>query len=422
MKHFNFISNVKDNTPFDFDNFKKEAMEGLYAGKKMGGTDGVFAPMLKHLLESMLEGELEHHLQENKASGVANRRNGKTTKTVRSLQSGHFELDSTRDRNGTFEPKILAKRQLIITDELEDNVLAMYSRGMSTRDISKYVKEMYAMEISATEISSITDKVIPAMKEWRARPLDPVYPFVFMDCMFFKVKDNGSISTRAVYNILGVNMEGKKDLLGVYHAESEGAKFWLTVLTDLKQRGVEDILVACIDGLKGFPDAISAVFPKTQVQLCIVHQIRSSLRYVPEKDKKSVAADLKPIYQAINQEVGYEKLLEFEEKWGKDYPLSVKGWLDNWGNLSTYFEYAPDIRRAIYTTNAIEAMHRQIRKVTKTKGAFTSDTSLMKLFFLVVKEVSKKWTMPIRNWGLTMQQLHIKFDDRIKAFGGSNQR
>lgn len=413
---------MKDNTPFDFDNFKKEAMEGLYAGKKMGGTDGVFAPMLKHLLESMLEGELEHHLQENKASGVANRRNGKTTKTVRSLQSGHFELDSTRDRNGTFEPKILAKRQLIITDELEDNVLAMYSRGMSTRDISKYVKEMYAMEISATEISSITDKVIPAMKEWRARPLDPVYPFVFMDCMFFKVKDNGSISTRAVYNILGVNMEGKKDLLGVYHAESEGAKFWLTVLTDLKQRGVEDILVACIDGLKGFPDAISAVFPKTQVQLCIVHQIRSSLRYVPEKDKKSVAADLKPIYQAINQEVGYEKLLEFEEKWGKDYPLSVKGWLDNWGNLSTYFEYAPDIRRAIYTTNAIEAMHRQIRKVTKTKGAFTSDTSLMKLFFLVVKEVSKKWTMPIRNWGLTMQQLHIKFDDRIKAFGGSNQR
>lgn len=413
---------MKDNTPFDFENFKKEAMEGLYAGKKMGGTDGVFAPMLKHLLESMLEGELEHHLQENKASGVPNRRNGKTTKTVRSLQSGHFELDSTRDRNGTFEPKILAKRQLIITDELEDNVLAMYSRGMSTRDISKYVKEMYAMEISATEISSITDKVIPAMKEWRARPLDPVYPFVFMDCMFFKVKDNGSISTRAVYNILGVNMEGKKDLLGVYHAESEGAKFWLTVLTDLKQRGVEDILVACIDGLKGFPDAISAVFPKTQVQLCIVHQIRSSLRYVPEKDKKSVAADLKPIYQAINQEVGYEKLLEFEEKWGKDYPLSVKGWLDNWGNLSTYFEYAPDIRRAIYTTNAIEAMHRQIRKVTKTKGAFTSDTSLMKLFFLVVKEVSKKWTMPIRNWGLTMQQLHIKFDDRIKAFGGSNQR
>lgn len=420
MKHFNFISAVKDNTPFDFESFKKEAMEGLYAGKKMGGTDGVFAPMLKHLLESMLEGELEHHLQENKASGVANRRNGKTTKTVRSLQSGHFELDSTRDRNGTFEPKILAKRQLIITDELEDNVLAMYSRGMSTRDISKYVKEMYAMDISATEISSITDKVIPAMKEWRSRPLDPVYPFVFMDCMFFKVKENGSVSTRAVYNILGVNMEGKKDLLGVYHAESEGAKFWLTVLTDLKQRGVEDILVACIDGLKGFPDAISAVFPKTQVQLCIVHQIRSSLRYVPEKDKKAVAADLKPIYQAVNQEVGYEKLLDFEEKWGKNYPLSVKGWLDNWGNLSTYFEYAPDIRRAIYTTNAIEAMHRQIRKVTKTKGAFTSDTSLMKLFFLVVKEVSKKWTMPIRNWGLTMQQLHIKFDDRIKAFGGSN--
>lgn len=405
---------------FDFERFKQEAMEGLYAGKKMGGTDGVFGPMLKHLLESMLEGELENHLEESKASGTPNRRNGKTQKTVRSLQSGHFELESGRDRNGTFEPKIVAKRQLIVTEELEDNVIAMYSKGMSTRDISNYVKEMYAMDISATEISHITDKVIPAMNEWRQRPLDTVYPFVFLDCMFYKVKENGSISTRAVYNILGINRQGKKDLLGMYHAESEGAKFWLTVLTELKNRGVEDILVACIDGLKGFPEAIEAVYPQTQVQLCIVHQIRSSLKYVPEKDKKAVVADLKPIYQANNQDQGYEKLLEFEDKWGKQYPLSVKGWLDNWGNLSTYFEYAPDIRRAIYTTNAIEAMHRQIRKVTKTKGAFTSDQSLMKLMYMVVKEVSKKWTMPIRNWGLTMQQLHIKFGDRIKAFGGSN--
>lgn len=410
---------MKDKTPFDFEGFKQEAMEGLYAGKKMGGTDGVFAPMLKHLLESMLEGELDHHLEESKASGESNRRNGRTKKTVRSLQSGHFELESSRDRNGTFEPKIVAKRQLIITDELEDNVIAMYSKGMSTRDISNYVKDMYAMDISATEISHITDKVIPAMNEWRNRPLDPIYPFVFLDCMFYKVKEGGSVSTRAVYNILGITREGKKDLLGIYHSESEGAKFWLSVLTDLKQRGVEDILVACIDGLKGFPDAIEAVYPQTQVQLCIVHQIRSSLKYVPEKDKKAVVADLKPVYQANNQDQGYEKLLEFEDKWGKKYPLSVKGWMDNWGHLSTYFEYAPDIRKAIYTTNAIEAMHRQIRKVTKTKGAFTSDQALMKLMFMVINDISKKWTMPIRNWGLTMQQLHIKFGDRIKAFGGS---
>ena len=404
---------------FDFEGFKEEAMKGLYAGKKMGGTDGVFAPMLKHLLESMLEGELDHHLQESKASGESNRRNGKTKKTVRSLQSGHFELESGRDRNGTFEPKIVAKRQLIITEELESNVLAMYARGMSTRDISNYIKEMYAMDISATEISNITDKVIPAMTEWRNRPLESIYPFIFLDCMHFKVKENGSVQSRAVYNILGINREGKKELLGVYLSENEGAKFWLSVLSELRQRGVEDILVACVDGLKGFPEAIESVYPKTQIQLCIVHQIRTSLRYVPEKDKKAVVADLKPIYQAVNQEQGYEKLLEFEDKWGKKYPLSVKGWLDNWVNLSTYFEYSPEIRRAIYTTNAIEAMHRQVRKVTKSKGAFTSDQALLKLFYLVIQEITKKWTMPIHNWGLTMQQLHIKFGDRIKAFGGS---
>jgi transposase-like protein len=411
------MDTVKNKTPFDFERFKEEAMEGLYQGKKMGGTDGVFAPMLKHLLESMLEGELDHHLEENKASGENNRKNGKTKKTVRSLQSGHFELESSRDRNGTFEPKIVPKRQLIITSELEDNVIAMYARGMSTRNISDYVKEMYAMDISATEISHITDKVIPAMNEWRNRPLEAVYPFVFLDCMHYKVRESGGVETRAIYNILGINREGKKDLIGIYLSESEGAKFWLSVLTDLKQRGVDDILVACIDGLKGFPEAIEAVFPETQVQLCIVHQIRSSLRYVPERDKKAVVADLKPVYKANNYEQGYEKLLEFEEKWGKKYPLSVKGWMDNWGNLSTYFEFSADIRTAIYTTNAIEAMHRQIRKVTKTKGAFTSDQALLKLVYLAVKDMSKKWTMPIRNWGLTMSQLYVRFGDRLKAFG-----
>ncbi|MDR6457419.1 transposase-like protein [Chryseobacterium vietnamense] len=407
------------NEEFDFARFKEEAMKGLYEGKKMGGTDGIFAPMLKHLLESMLEGELDHHLQESKASGEPNRKNGKTKKTVRSLQSGHFELESGRDRNGTFEPKIVAKRQLIITEELESNVLAMYARGMSTRDISNYIKEMYAMDISATEISNITDKVIPAMTEWRNRPLESVYPFIFLDCMHFKVKENSSVQSRAVYNILGINREGKKELLGIYLSENEGAKFWLSVLSELRQRGVEEILVACVDGLKGFPEAIESVYPKTQIQLCIVHQIRTSLRYVPEKDKKAVVIDLKPVYQAVNQDQGYEKLLEFEDKWGKKYPLSVKGWLDNWVNLSTYFEYSPEIRRAIYTTNAIEAMHRQVRKVTKSKGAFTSDQALLKLIYLVIQDITKKWTMPIHNWGLTMQQLHIKFGDRIKALGGS---
>jgi putative transposase len=406
---------MKTNESFDFQRFKEEAMQGLYDGKKMGGTDGVFAPILKHLLESMLEGELNNHLEESKAAGESNRKNGRTKKTVRSLQSGHLEIESSRDRQGTFEPKILPKRQLIITEELEDKVIAMYARGMSTRNISEYVKEMYAMEISATEISHITDKIIPLMNEWRNRPLEAVYPFVFLDCMHYKVRDNGTVESRAIYNILGINREGKKDLIGIYLSENEGAKFWLSVLTDLKQRGVEDILIACIDGLKGFPEAIEAVYPKTKIQLCIIHQIRTSMRYVPEKDKKAVIADLKPIYKAINQDQAYERLLEFEDKWGKKYPLAVKSWMDNWVNLSTFFEYTTEIRKVIYTTNAIEGMHRQIRKVTKTKGAFTSDQALLKLVYLVVRDLSKKWTMSIHNWGLTMSQLYIKFGDRLQA-------
>jgi len=405
---------MKEKTPFDFERFKQEAMEGLYAGKKAGGTDGVFAPLMKHLLESMLDGELNNHLEEDKASGQPNRRNGKSKKTVRSMGGGSFELETGRDREGTFEPKIVPKRQLIITEELEGNVLSMYARGMGTRAISDYIREMYAMEISATEISRITDSVLPAVTEWRNRPLEAVYPFVFLDCMHYKIRHNGSVETRAVYNILGVGIDGRKDLIGLYLSETEGAKFWLSVLTDLKQRGVEDILIACIDGLKGFPEAIASVFPQTRVQLCIVHQIRSSLRYVAEKEKKAVMADLKPVYKAVNTEQAYEKLLEFEEKWGGRYPLTVRSWLQNWDNLSTFFEYDKDVRRVIYTTNPIEGMHRQVRKITKTKGAFTSEQALLKLMYLVIREITKKWTMPLQNWSLTISQLYIKFGERLR--------
>ncbi|CAI9686936.1 IS256 family transposase ISWpi15 [Elizabethkingia anophelis] len=405
---------MKEKTPFDFDRFKQEAMEGLYAGKKAGGTDGVFAPLMKHLLESMLDGELDNHLDEEKASGQSNRRNGKSKKTVRSMGGGSFELETGRDREGTFEPKVVPKRQLIITEELEGNVLSMYARGMGTRAISDYIREMYAMEISATEISRITDSVLPAITEWRNRPLDAVYPFVFLDCMFYKIRHNGSVETRAVYNILGVGIDGRKDLIGLYLSETEGAKFWLSVLTDLKQRGVEDILIACIDGLKGFPEAIASVFPKTRVQLCVVHQIRSSLKYVAEKEKKAVMEDLKPVYKAVNAEQGYERLLEFEEKWGGRYPLTVRSWLQNWDNLSTFFDYDKDVRRVIYTTNPIEGMHRQIRKITKTKGAFTSEQALLKLMYLVIREITKKWTMPLQNWSLTISQLYVKFAERLR--------
>ena len=398
---------------FDFESFKKEAVAGLSSGKKMSGSDGVLAPLLKHLLESVLEGELDHHLADGRAKGQKNRKNGKTSKTVRSLSAGEFDLESSRDRLSTFEPKIIPKRQLIITEELEGHVLSMYARGMSTRSISDYVQEMYAMEISAAEISRITDSVLPAVQEWRNRPLDALYPFVFLDCIHYKVRANGAVESRAVYTILGVSIEGKKDLLGLYTSENEGAKFWLSVLTDLKNRGVQDILIACIDGLKGFPEAIDAIFPQTRVQLCIVHQIRASLRYVNDKDKRPVMADMKLIYNAVNEEQGYQRLLEFEQKWGKKYPLSCKSWLDNWVNLSAFFEYDAAIRKVIYTTNPIEAVHRQLRKITKSKGAFTSDQALMKLMYLIIKDISEKWTMPILNWGSAFSQLYIKFGDRI---------
>ena len=386
----------------------------MYAGKPLNGEKGIFAPLLKHFLEAALAGELEAHLQKEKSSGLSNRLNGKTTKRVKSL-SGEFELEGNRDRSGTFEPVVLPKRQVVITEELEDKVIGLYGLGLSTRDIAKHIKEIYQMEISASTLSAITDKVIPAMNEWRQRPLESVYAFVYLDCMHYKVREGNGVVTRAVYNILGVSLRGTKDLLGMYLSENEGAKLWLSVLTDLKNRGMQDMLIACIDGLKGFPEAIAAIFPKTEVQTCIVHQIRNSLRYIPEKDKKAFMTDLKPVYQALNKEQGYENLISLDEKWGKKYPVPVQSWYNNWENLSTFFRYDVDIRRVIYTTNTVEGFHRQVRKVTKTKGAFTSDNALLKLVYLVVQRVSEKWTMPLHNWSLTLSQLYIMFGDRIAA-------
>ncbi len=404
---------MNDNNDFDFERFKAEAIKGMYAGKPLNGEKGIFAPLLKHFLESALEGELEAHLQEEKAIGAANRRNGKTTKRVKSI-SGEFDLESSRDRSGSFEPLVLPKRQVIITEELEEKVIGLYGLGLSTRDITKYIKEMYQMEISASTLSSITDKVIPAMNEWRQRPLESVYAFVYLDCMHYKVREGNGVITRAVYNILGVSLEGKKDLLGMYLSESEGAKFWLAVLTDLKNRGMQDMLIACVDGLKGFPEAIAAIFPKTEVQTCVVHQIRNSLRYIAEKGKKPFMADLKPVYQALTKEQGYENLIALDEKWGKKYPVPLQSWYNNWENLATFFRFDAHIRKVIYTTNTVEGFHRQVRKVTKTKGAFTSDNALLKLVYLVVHRVAEKWTMPLHNWNLTLSQLYIMFEDRIK--------
>ncbi len=291
--------NENEHKGFDFERFKAEAIKGIYAGKPLNGEKGIFAPLLKHFLESALEGELEAHLQEGKADGIANHRNGKTSKKVKSI-SGEFELETGRDRIGSFEPLVLPKRQVIITKELEEKVIGLYSLGLSTRDISKHIKELYQMDISASTLSSITNKVIPAMNEWRARALEPVYAFVYLDCMHYKVREGSGVVTRAVYNILGVSLDGKKGLLGMYLSEGEGARFWLAVLTDLKNRGMQDMPVACVDGLKGFTEAIAAIFPKTEVQTCVVHHLRNSLRYIAEKDKKPFMADLKPCLPGIN--------------------------------------------------------------------------------------------------------------------------
>lgn len=402
---------------FDYERFQQEAISGLYEGKSLTGENGIFAPLLKHFLESALEGEMSAHLLEEKTRDIPtkNRRNGKNSKIVKSL-SGEFELETPRDRTGSFGPKVVPKRQVIITEGLEEKVIALYAMGNSLRDISKHIQELYGMELSATQLSEITDKVIPAMNQWRIRPLESLYCFVYLDCIHYKVRDEGRVVSRAIYNVLGINQEGKKDLIGMYVSESEGAKFWLSVLTDLKNRGVEDILIACVDGLKGFPQAIEAVFPHTQIQTCIIHQIRNTMRYVTEKDKKEFMSDLKLVYQAAHQEEGYFNLLALEDKWGKKYPVAVQSWLNNWQYLSTFFDYTQEIRKVIYTTNTIEGFHRQIRKVTKTKGAFTSDLALMKLMYLVVERVSRKWTMPLQGWALTFSQLYIKFEERVKQY------
>lgn len=284
---------------------------------------------------------------------------------------------------------------------------------MSLRDISSHIQEMYGTEISAATLSGITDKIIPRIKEWQSRPLDTVYCIVWMDAMHYKVKDEGRITSRAIYNVMGINKEGKKDILGMYISESEGANFWLSVLTDLQDRGLEDILIACIDNLKGFAEAVQSTFPKTDVQTCIIHQIRNSLKYVASKDQKAFMKDLKPVYQAINKEMAEDKLLELEQDWGKKYPVVLASWNNNWDKLSTYFKYPQEIRKLIYTTNAIEGFHRQVRKVTKTKGAFTSDMALMKLIYLTVENITKKWDKPLGNWGLTVQKLSIIFEGRL---------
>lgn len=402
---------LKNQQPY-YEALKKKALEQLRSGKSLFGRDGAFAPMLKEFLETALEAEIDDHLDDEQR-GNGNRKNGKTSKQLKTAE-GTLDIETPRDRSSSFDPQIVKKRETILAESLEHKILGLYGHGMSLRDISAHIQDMYDTDISAATLSAITDKIIPLVREWQNRILEATYCIVFLDAMYYKVKDDGKVVTRCVYNILGITIEGRKDLLGMYVAESEGANFWLGVLSNLQQRGVEDILIACIDNLKGFAEAIASIFPKTEVQTCVVHQIRNSLKYVASKDQKPFMADLKPVYQAVDLGEAEQRLMELETKWGKKYPIVLASWHRNWSKLTTYFKYSPAIRKLIYTTNAIEGFHRQIRKVTKTKGAFTSDMALLKLIYLATMNIQKKWTQPLHNWSLTVSQLSIIFGERLK--------
>ena len=365
--------------------------------------------LIKQVIEGALKAELEQHLEGDEQP---NRKNGSSKKTIKS-SAGSFELETPRDRTGSFEPKLVKKNQTKLTDEIDRKILSMFSLGMSYRDIRGHVEDMYGIDVSEATITGVTDRLIPELKEWQQRPLDSLYPFVWLDAIHYKIKEDGRYVSKAIYTILGLNVEGKKELLGLYLSESEGANYWLSVLTELHNRGVEDVLIACVDGLTGFPEAISTIYPDTEVQQCVIHQIRHSLKYVASKHQKEFMADLKPVYRAVSKEAAEMELDRLESKWGQQYPIVLRSWRNKWENLSVYFKYPEYVRKAIYTTNAIEAVHRQFRKLTKTKGGFPNENSLLKLLYAGILNASKKWTMPIQNWNMTLSQLAIHFEGRL---------
>lgn len=402
----------KTETSIDYSELKAKTIEQFRSGKSLFGKDGALAPLLKDIIEAALESEMDLFMNENERQ-LGNRRNGFNSKLIKTA-AGTIPIDTPRDRRSDFEPQLISKRETIIADNLEKKILGLYGLGMSYRDIASHIKEMYDTDISAMTLSTITDRIIPVVQEWQNKPLESMYCIVWLDAMYYKVKEDSQYKTRCVYNVLGIDSEGRKDILGCYTSESEGANFWLSVISNLQNRGVEDILIACIDNLKGFAEAIQTVYPKTEVQSCIVHQIRNSLKYVASKDQKEFMRDLKPVYRANTKEMAELELTTLSDKWKDKYPIVIDSWCRNWEKLSTYFKYPQAIRKLIYTTNTIEGYHRQIRKVTKTKGAFTSDIALLKLIYLATDRIQQKWTKPLTNWSLTVSQLSIIFGDRVK--------
>ena len=376
--------------------------------------------MFGEVLQQVMESELDEKLGYEKSNRISNDdekemsknyRNGYSKKTVKT-QLGEADIKIPRDRNGEYEPKIINKYNRN-ADGMEEKILALYACGMSQRDISEQIKNLYDVEISAELVSKISEKIMPEVTAWQNRGLEPVYPFVFMDAIHYKVKEDHQYITKAAYVVLGITIDGNKDILGVWIGENESSKFWLSVLNDLKSRGVLDVYLFCVDGLKGFKEAISAVFPKAQIQRCIIHQIRSSTRYVGYKDIKALMSDLKLVYKAVTEDEALENLMSFKEKWGKSYPSCVKSWEDNWDILSTFFAYPPEVRKIIYTTNIIEGLNRQFRQITKNKPSFQNDDSLRKMLYLASKRITEHWTTRCRNWDIVLNQLNIMFSDRL---------
>ncbi|NLY63411.1 MAG: IS256 family transposase [Alcaligenaceae bacterium] len=390
--------------------FAREAAKGLKTEKDLNE----FSQMLtKITVEAALNAELDEHLgyERHQCSGNTNSRNGYTAKTVKT-EDGQFELNTPRDRDGSFEPRLVKKGQTRFTS-MDDKILSLYAKGMTTREIVATFKEMYDADISPTLISKVTEAVIDKVDEWQSRPLEPVYPIVYLDCIVVKVRQDKQVINKAIYLALGVNLHGHKELLGMWLSENEGAKFWLGVLTELQNRGVKDILIACVDGLKGFPDAINAAYPQTQIQLCIVHMVRNAMKYVPYKDYRAVAGGLKRIYQSATEQEALQELEKFAQQWDDKYPHISRSWRMHWPNLNTLFRYPQEIRKAIYTTNAIESLNSVIRKAINKRKLFPTDDSARKVVYLAIMDASKKWTMPIRNWKLALNRFIIEFEERI---------
>lgn len=379
------------------------------------GENGLLKQFTKALLERVMNAELTAHLGYEKHDPAGNKsgnsRNGKTTKTLKG-EFGEMTLETPRDRQGTFEPKMIAKGQTRFTG-FDDKIISLYSRGMSTREIQGHLEDMYKVEVSPALISTVTDAVMEEVKAWQSRPLDAVYPIVYLDALVVKIRDGGHVRNRAIYVVIGVNMQGHKEVLGLWAGQAEGAKFWLQVLTELQNRGVSDIFIACVDGLTGFPEAIATVFPQAEVQLCIVHQVRGSLNYVSWKQRKAVAADLRLVYQAATVEAAEQRLDEFAAKWDATYPTISQAWRRNWDHLIPFFSYPADIRKVIYTTNAVESLNMSLRKVIKTRGSFPTEEAAIKLLYLGLTHIAKKWTMPIQDWKAALQRFAILHGDRV---------